>query len=369
MNLHRYVLWLLILSSGCQKKRSDGINSIATADMKFFDKKYGNVQPIAQILNPKNFSSASVPFVIDSTEQFVHVYAVGEILFNLSQADKKYYLMGDDIKLYFRISQKQSNDLKYQEYEFAYKEAKKFRKEGITFEWDAAQNKTSYVAEVKIPLKNININTIHDGDSIDFNMAVGDNDDGFVQSSEISWLKHPESNVSYGKILFRKKPLLKPRINELISYYGTPSIDATIDQTWNDVPATVVKEVVRGYVKDYFDLSANVCSQWDKDAIYFLFKINDSRQKHIPKNKEKERGIFVDYGWIEDERGNIVWQMNAKYSKHAGGVLKNQMIDTSLSLPKGKYILKYVTDESHSYDDWIGAPPTIPFYGISLYKK
>ena len=54
---------------------------------------------------------------------------------------------------------------------------------------------------------------------------------------------------------------------------------------------------------------------------------------------------------------------------HAGGADKNQLVDTSIRLPAGKYRLKYISDNSHSYNRWNATPPDYSFYGISLYYR
>lgn len=119
----------------------------------------------------------------------------------------------------------------------------------------------------------------------------------------------------------------------------------------------------------WYLILASVRSGWDSSYLYFLIQVLDSRQKHIPPNKFDEREIFVDYGWIEDEKGEIIWRMKAKDTKHAGGAYKNQMVDTVLTLNAGKYSVKYISDESHAYNNWNDDPPETPFYGIILYES
>lgn len=83
-----------------------------------------------------------------------------------------------------------------------------------------------------------------------------------------------------------------------------------------------------------------------------------------------EKSVYLhDRGWIEDETGNTVWQMTNYHTRHAGGADKNRLVDTAIYLPKGKYALRYVTDESHSWDNWDDKAPETPFYGILIFKK
>lgn len=78
---------------------------------------------------------------------------------------------------------------------------------------------------------------------------------------------------------------------------------------------------------------------------------------------------FVDYGWIQDAfSGRIVWEMTALNTDHAGGSRKNRMFDSDITLPRGEYTLFYISDDSHSYDDWNDSPPFDPkAWGVTLY--
>ena len=59
----------------------------------------------------------------------------------------------------------------------------------------------------------------------------------------------------------------------------------------------------------------------------------------------------------------------ARSIENAGGAEKNRLINASISLPAGKYILWYTSDDSHSFNRWNAKPPDYTFYGIALYKK
>jgi hypothetical protein len=79
-------------------------------------------------------------------------------------------------------------------------------------------------------------------------------------------------------------------------------------------------------------------------------------------------GEIFDYGWIESaETGKIVWQMQAGETVHAGGAGKNRKTDAVITLPAGRYKLRYRSDDSHSFDRWNALPPDINFWGIALY--
>ncbi len=66
----------------------------------------------------------------------------------------------------------------------------------------------------------------------------------------------------------------------------------------------------------------------------------------------------VDYGWITNaDTREVVWKMTYKNSTYAGGSKKNRMVDDVISLKPGNYIVSYVTDDTHNYDNWNSSPP------------
>ncbi len=76
-----------------------------------------------------------------------------------------------------------------------------------------------------------------------------------------------------------------------------------------------------------------------------------------------------DHGWIENQKGDTVWKTEASNLRHAGGDFKNFMQLSIITLQPGRYKLRYVSDDSHSYDEWNAAIPYDPnMWGIQLYK-
>ena len=54
-------------------------------------------------------------------------------------------------------------------------------------------------------------------------------------------------------------------------------------------------------------------------------------------------------------------------TESAGGDLKNRLVDRTIRLEKGDYVVHYVTDDSHSYDGWnASAPSDGQHWGITL---
>jgi len=85
--------------------------------------------------------------------------------------------------------------------------------------------------------------------------------------------------------------------------------------------------------------------------------------------EESSYDELADYGWIIDAvTREKVWEMKQYRSENAGGADKNRMVNEVISLPKGEYIVYYVTDGSHSYRDWNASKPSEDeMWGISLW--
>lgn len=72
----------------------------------------------------------------------------------------------------------------------------------------------------------------------------------------------------------------------------------------------------------------------------------------------KGDNFFADFGYIEDAAaGERVWEMTRANTEPAGGADKNRMFDGIVHFPRGKYLVRYVTDDSHSFGDWNSTAP------------
>jgi hypothetical protein len=100
------------------------------------------------------------------------------------------------------------------------------------------------------------------------------------------------------------------------------------------------------------------------------FILPQERRIRIFAAGEGQSGQMFDYGWIENAAtGKPVWEMKEPETTHAGGAGKNRHTDTVITLPAGKYRLRYKSDDSHSFDNWNALPPDINFWGIALYVE
>ena len=82
----------------------------------------------------------------------------------------------------------------------------------------------------------------------------------------------------------------------------------------------------------------------------------------------REHGMD-DYGWILDARSRRkVWTMDYAQTEHAGGGAKNRLVDETIRLEPGSYIVGFKTDGTHCYRHWNTGPPSYPErWGISVF--
>ena len=97
------------------------------------------------------------------------------------------------------------------------------------------------------------------------------------------------------------------------------------------------------------------------------FTLEEETEVHIYALGEGRDGDMFDFGWIEDSRGVVVWEMQYRMTEHAGGGSKNRLVNTTISLGPGEYTLFYESDDSHSFEDWNTDPPADPIHwGITV---
>jgi hypothetical protein len=114
---------------------------------------------------------------------------------------------------------------------------------------------------------------------------------------------------------------------------------------------------------------AQIVGVQDNEDKSVEFKMASSQDVRIFAIGEGQPGQMFDYGWIEDDKGSRVWEMQEPKSTHAGGAGKNRKVDVVITLPAGNYKLRYKSDDSHSFDHWNALPPDINFWGIAVYKN
>jgi len=116
---------------------------------------------------------------------------------------------------------------------------------------------------------------------------------------------------------------------------------------------------------------AQIVRAGDNEKRTEAFRLDRPAHVRIYALGEGSNREMVDYGWIENaSTGAIVWEMTYSMTFHAGGGRKNRMVSTTMLLDKGEYRLHYVSDDSHSYNDWNTDPPDDPtMWGITLFRE
>ncbi len=108
----------------------------------------------------------------------------------------------------------------------------------------------------------------------------------------------------------------------------------------------------------------------DSDILVSLTRVRDNERRRDKFTLDKRTTVHIyaigegtgremhDYGWIVDDRtGRAVWEMTWRNTDHAGGARKNKIFDDDITLNAGTYEVYYVTDGSHSFNDWNAARP------------
>ncbi len=99
------------------------------------------------------------------------------------------------------------------------------------------------------------------------------------------------------------------------------------------------------------------------------FSISAETSLRIYAIGEARKDEIFDFAWIYDlDEGKRVWEMTYQTAEFAGGADKNIIVDAKIKLPAGNYLVSYVMDDSHGYNNWNMMPPDDPqFSGITIW--
>jgi hypothetical protein len=129
--------------------------------------------------------------------------------------------------------------------------------------------------------------------------------------------------------------------------------------------------IVERYVEEKDkNLIAQIIRPGDDADLTQRFSLDRTTRVRIYAIGEGQGREMFDYGWIEDSRtGAVVWEMTYGMTFHAGGGRKNRMVNTTITLERGDYKLRFKSDDSHSFGDWNVDPPEDPqYWGITLSR-
>ncbi|MBD1434973.1 hypothetical protein H8B06_19290 [Sphingobacterium sp. DN00404] len=337
----------------------------------FIAPTYRGKSPLGEIKNLPIISDESRPFSLD-TASWIQIYGTGETDIGLASIDPTYWYKADEVEIYLQDISGENIKLSFPLHDENGKSVEiKHEKEDVLFVAGYDSQKRLYRAQISIPLRKF-ANSVHKEQKLKLNVTVADNDDKIKQKAKLVWVgeRDPgyDSLISYGEIVLKEKienPLENSDNSPLQSLYQ-PMKTNLMDRDTNFVD---IANLIFGLVNKAEDFSARMYSTWDTTSLHLHLIILDNREGAIMQGNIEKSVYLHDRGWIENEAGNTIWQMTNYHTQHAGGAEKNRKVDTAIYLPKGKYALRYVTDESHSWDNWDDKPPETPFYGIVIFRK
>lgn len=327
---------------------------------------------LAEIKAIRNFTDDSCYFEIDH-DQDIRIIAFGE------GADYKVFPTliesydNDGIEVYFDMKNEKfpyfnlnGDDRQYRIlWNLLSVDGQNINTKGIEVRQSDPTN-NMYIMELKFPWTTLGFVKPEQGTKIGFDVGILDND-GQTRESFCTWFStdwESWNNTSY----FGTMILSNPNDNTLITREAKsiktdtpPVVDGKIDKMWNSLIAYECNNVITGMLDNNEDLNGYFKTCWNDENLYLLVCVNDDKKSYA--------NVLFDYGWIEDMEGNIIWKMDMSKTKHSGGGLKNRYSDTSIVIKKGKYFLRYQTDESNCPDNWDVEPSKSNFYGIKMIRQ
>jgi hypothetical protein len=169
-----------------------------------------------------------------------------------------------------------------------------------------------------------------------------------------------------------------------IAHYATDGSHSYRD--WNDTPPYEAEmwglSIFPGknFDKTKFHLLDKDRLEKDSDILVKMTELGDNVHKRakftlstqakirIYAIGEGDQDEMYDYGWIINDKTNkTVWEMTWRNTEPAGGASKNRLYDDTIILEPGTYEATFVTDGSHSFNDWNSAKPRDPSgWGITI---
>jgi hypothetical protein len=181
-----------------------------------------------------------------------------------------------------------------------------------------------------------------------------------LAKDEIKKLWQTARNTQYGD-LFKKELFAHARMYASVGEHDRAKILMKIFQS------SYVMQLPEKFSEMH--LVAIIDSVKDSEDRSTTFNLTENSNIDVFSIGEGQGKKMWDYGWIENVTDKkIIWQMNATKTAYAGGAEIKRLIDTTFVLPAGTYLLRYKSDNSHSYDLWNDLPPAYDFYGIMVYK-
>jgi hypothetical protein len=180
--------------------------------------------------------------------------------------------------------------------------------------------------------------------------------DGTISLPKGSYVAHYISDGSHSYRDWNDTPPYEPEMWGLSIFPG-PDFDKTKFQVLNE-----------SQLEQSADILVKMTKLGDNVRKRGQFTLNKQTKIHIYAVGEGDSDEMYDFGWIvNDKTGKIVWEMTWRNTEPAGGASKNRLYDDTVILEKGTYEVNFVTDGSHSFNDWNSAKPRDPAaWGITV---
>jgi len=343
----------------------------------FINEKFRERTPLAYQVNQGIAVLSDTVFVLEKPMP-VQIYATGELDINLATVSREYLFKSDDVELFFYQPHPSGQATPLRIFTLSWLDDPKRKdnsmqltKKEITCNSDYDIINKKYNWFISIPWNSLSAAYNPLSERILFDVAVGDNDDGMKQKAKIIWHSKTDPGIHTGHpgLIERVSKTDKDLRDGVITALKRKSTGIIDSVEWLGYRSFPIRNLATGILLRDDDLAATIKSCWDEHSLHLNIEIIDSKKGFVIPEIIKDSPTFHDYGWIEDNKGNVVWKMHALHSHHAGGAIKNQYISDKINLKAGKYHLKYITDESHSWAQWDDKPPKSSFYGIVLYSQ
>jgi len=313
------------------------------------------------ITNVRNYCDAREHFTLDKPTK-VQVTCNGEMLIGTTNGKR------DVFELYLDLTGERKMTYNSAYNKFFYFSEVDGSSEHTKVAFDSI-SPTRYNIEIFLPASLLG-QPLKKGRRLGFDCALSDNDNGFEQEKQVAW-HSSNSDIWLDPRLWGILMLAEDRGSEandsvVVAPFShvQPAIDGKPEACWLSAPSFHTDHVLYGRVdntKLHTDIESTVSALWSDKGLYLFVQVTDNKVV-----KQSYQGRIFDYGWIEDDKHNLVWKMTREGIRHAGGAMKNVVVDTVLTLGPGEYNLAYKSDESHAFGQWDAMPPVDTAYGIKL---
>ena len=185
--------------------------------------------------------------------------------------------------------------------------------------------------------------------------------DGLVSLPKGFYIAHYITDDSHSYRDWNTSPPYEPELWGLSIYPG------------KDFDKSKLKLLDESEIKQSAEILVKMTGVRDNERRRGQFKLNKRTRVRIYAIGEGSRDEMYDYGWIASEnsgnRGRSIWEMTWRNTDPAGGASKNRLFDDTIILDPGQYEVYFITDGSHSFNDWNASKPRDPVnWGITISK-